>query len=268
MPLGVEVGIDTTHKSESTQQAIQGRVLIADDSSSNRLLLRHQLEQLGLEVTTAQDGCQVLEAAKMAVFDLILMDLSMPNMGGMDALRALRELKITTPVVALSGRGEEEGKEVCLAAGFNEFWEKKGYTEEQLFELLVPFFHCVDQFDSNIHLSSDPPIQANDQLFNLESLMQAYGNEEGVRQMLAVFVDDASKTMAALINAFDGGHYDCVTSLAHKLAGAASMIQAQQLAQLASQLEADAVSADKILIIRRLSRVQMAYEALCQAIDR
>ncbi len=96
------------------------RILAAEDHDGNRLVLETLLEQVGLAVHFVEDGVQAVEAARIAAFDLVLMDLSMPNMGGIDAARAIRALgglNADIPIIALTAHTEPRSLEACWAAG-------------------------------------------------------------------------------------------------------------------------------------------------------
>ena len=100
------------------------KVLAVDDSEDNRSLLKVVLEDWGCEVDLASDGHEALEKVSSQNFDGILMDLQMPLMGGMEAVRIMREKGLKTPVFALTARAMIEDAEECARAGFTDFLSK------------------------------------------------------------------------------------------------------------------------------------------------
>jgi CheY-like chemotaxis protein len=102
------------------------KVLIADDSASNRELLRTMLTHLGFDVFEAVDGAQALELAPGAAPDLIILDIQMPRLDGYGALSRLREMEQfrSTPIVALTAYAMEGDRERGQAAGFTEYITK------------------------------------------------------------------------------------------------------------------------------------------------
>lgn len=102
------------------------RVLLAEDNALNREVLGELLERLGLTVDSVPDGVAALEAASQAHYDLILMDLQMPRMDGLQAARALRQLPAfgTTPIVAVTANAFTEDRANALAAGMNDHLAK------------------------------------------------------------------------------------------------------------------------------------------------
>jgi len=100
------------------------RVLIVDDQELLRELLADYLRRHGIEVSVAHDGKEAVKLASKQPFDSILMDVRMPNMGGIDALKALREAEIDTPVVLMSGYGDVSSPEEAQKVGAKDFLSK------------------------------------------------------------------------------------------------------------------------------------------------
>jgi CheY-like chemotaxis protein len=103
-------------------------VLVVDDMRVNRMILRHQLETQGCRVEEAHDGHAALEAICASPFDLVLLDLQMPGMSGIDLARAIRAREQDTDLhlrlVALTGYDDRENHGACRAAGIDEILEK------------------------------------------------------------------------------------------------------------------------------------------------
>lgn len=110
--------------SESTQQQYRGRILVAEDTKSNQILISSLLQNLGLEVIIANDGRQAVRKTLKESFDLILMDMQMPNMNGYDATREIRRNGVTTPIIALTAYAMKGDEKKCIAAGCNDYLSK------------------------------------------------------------------------------------------------------------------------------------------------
>lgn len=102
------------------------RILVADDHEDNRDLLMRRLGRRGYEVETAVDGVDAVEKAKTYRPDVILMDISMPGMSGIEATRVLRASPDTAhfKIVALTAHAMESMRRECMDAGFNDFATK------------------------------------------------------------------------------------------------------------------------------------------------
>ena len=93
------------------------RVLAADDSASNRLIITQMLELQEHDVVTVADGQQAVETFDPQQFDVILMDMEMPEMGGIEATKALRAEGVVVPIIALSGHTSPDQIRKCMEAG-------------------------------------------------------------------------------------------------------------------------------------------------------
>jgi CheY-like chemotaxis protein len=104
------------------------RVLLAEDNAVNQKLMLHVLEKRGYSVTIAGDGLLALEACKRQSFDLVLMDVQMPGMGGFEATRIIRQVEVVTgrhmPVIALTAHAMKGDRERCLEAGMDDYLTK------------------------------------------------------------------------------------------------------------------------------------------------
>ncbi len=128
----VDVGNDGNKEQRSTSQSDGSNtgsvhVLLVEDGPSNQLIATAILKKAGYEVTVASNGHEAVEAASMRRFDLILMDLRMPVMDGLEATRRIRDLPGESgrvPVIALTANAFKEDIEQCHAAGMNDFVSK------------------------------------------------------------------------------------------------------------------------------------------------
>jgi len=110
------------------------RILLAEDDAFNQMLINEVLENLGASVVIANNGFEALVALKLEPFDLVLMDLHMPNMNGYEATTEIRKQAryALLPVIALSASVTDENKRRCLATGMNDFAGKPIKTKELL----------------------------------------------------------------------------------------------------------------------------------------
>ncbi|MHC4742894.1 MAG: ATP-binding protein [Planctomycetota bacterium] len=106
---------------KSAEAVFFGKVLVAEDSVTNQKLIELLLKRLGLKVTMVEDGLQALEAVRTHDFDMIFMDMQMPNMNGYEATKAMRSEGIATPVIALTANVMKGDDIKCFAAGCDEF---------------------------------------------------------------------------------------------------------------------------------------------------
>jgi signal transduction histidine kinase/ActR/RegA family two-component response regulator len=108
------------------------RILLAEDNTTNRLVLTHRLEQLGHRADAVSDGREALEAARERPYDLIIMDMMMPGMDGLAATRAIRALPGQAgriPIIGLTAAAMPEDEAACLDAGMDGYERKPIGTE-------------------------------------------------------------------------------------------------------------------------------------------
>jgi CheY-like chemotaxis protein len=122
----VEPVASTAHEDDRIAPAAAPgvRVLLAEDNPINALLARALLEREGCKVDRIASGDEAVSALSRGFYDLILMDLRMPGLNGIEATKALRERGVTTPIVALTADAFDEDRRACLAAGMNDFLAK------------------------------------------------------------------------------------------------------------------------------------------------
>ena len=99
-------------------------VLVVEDSPENQMLLRMILKKVGSKVTVANDGLEGVERARAKRFDVILMDIQMPNLDGHEATRELRSKGYTGPIVALTAHAMKEERQRATKSGFSHFLTK------------------------------------------------------------------------------------------------------------------------------------------------
>ena len=103
---------------------LTGSVLVAEDDRTNQSLIELLLENLDLEVTIAEDGVIAVQKGLERSYDLIFVDMQMPNMNGYEATMALRDKGVSTPIIALTANAMKGDRERCIEAGCNDYLSK------------------------------------------------------------------------------------------------------------------------------------------------
>ena len=132
------VALDQT---EAQRRLFGKRVLLVEDTPVNQKIAEKLLARYGCEVTTANNGLEALEAASRESFDVILMDMQMPEMDGLEATRRLRIMHVQgkvacLPIIALTANAMAEDREECLAAGMDDFIAKPFRADNVISTLL------------------------------------------------------------------------------------------------------------------------------------
>lgn len=130
---------DEMYGEASSQPFRDKRILLVEDNEMNALVFASFLEEWGCSVTQASDGNEAISAAGTKTFDFILMDIYMPGLNGIEAIRQIRKDNTTIPIVALTASSLEEDLRESLAAGANDFLLKP-ISSQQLRKLLEKYF--------------------------------------------------------------------------------------------------------------------------------
>ncbi|WP_169311160.1 response regulator [Thermodesulfatator indicus] len=109
---------------------LKGKVLLAEDNPVNQLYFKRVLEKLGLNVEVASDGLEALNVINEKHFDLIILDIRMPGLSGLEIVKRIRKKGISIPIIALTAHSVSEIEKEALASGFDDFLQKPISREE------------------------------------------------------------------------------------------------------------------------------------------
>ena len=115
-----------------------GHVLVAEDARASQILIRKLLEKYGLEVDIVENGHQAVRKAAESTYDLIFMDMNMPEMSGYDATQHLREQGYVAPIVALTASAMKGDEEKCIRVGCDAYISKP-INRQELLSLLKQY---------------------------------------------------------------------------------------------------------------------------------
>jgi CheY-like chemotaxis protein len=123
---------------------LQGTILLAEDNENNQRLLELYLNKMGAHVTIAENGEKALAYASAQNYDLVFMDMQMPVMSGIDAVRRLRQRGYTGPIVALTANANSEDRRQCMEAGCDYFITKP-IMRDQLYRVTHRYLRPATQ---------------------------------------------------------------------------------------------------------------------------
>ncbi|WP_432735024.1 response regulator [Maridesulfovibrio sp. FT414] len=112
------------------------KILVADDSRPIRLVMKTYISQLGIEAEFAETGDEAYEKLNSAGYDLVILDIHMPGMSGMEIISKMREKGMKTPTMAMTAEDDSPLLAQCLEAGFNSFLLKP-ILKEELFHIIL-----------------------------------------------------------------------------------------------------------------------------------
>ena len=223
-------------------------LLLAEDIPINREVALELLHGVGLAVDTAEDGRQALAKAAARDYDLILMDMQMPVMDGLDATRAIRQLPgwETRPILAMTANAYDEDRQACKDAGVDDFLSKP-IDPNQLYAVLLKWLPpgTADQGGAAVlapaaSSASEPDQQLRSYLAGIPGLdldvglAAMRGNVTKYARLLTLFADSHHDHADQILSRLDTGELHSIEPIAHSLRGTAAMLGAVGVADAAS----------------------------------
>ncbi|TVO51889.1 response regulator [Denitromonas halophila] len=214
-------------------------VLLAEDNKVNQMLALRLLEKLGHATHVVNNGLEALAACESTHFDVVLMDVQMPEMGGFEATAKLREREAVTgrhtPIIAMTAHAMPGDRERCLAAGMDDYVAKP----VQPTSLAAALAAIVSGDQRVVHREAaaavaSRPLTAFDQDTLLANLG---GDRELMMQLAALYLDDEIALRESLKIACSGGDLQAIHSAVHGLKGAVANFSADSAMAAASALE-------------------------------
>jgi two-component system, sensor histidine kinase and response regulator len=217
------------------------RILLAEDNAVNQKLVVRLLEKAGQQVVVAGTGREAVELLERRLFDLILMDVQMPDMDGFEATAVIRRKEEASgghiPIVAMTAHAMRGDRERCLAAGMDGYIAKPIQARE-LYEVLSELLPAA----GTPKITETSPSRAGHDWSG--ALERVGGDRELLHEMVRVFLEEWPKWKTALGQALAAGDSPQVRRLAHTVKGALGQFDAYQAAEAAERLETMGRGAD------------------------
>lgn len=216
------------------------RVLMAEDNAINQKVGKMTLEGLGAVVDLAANGLEAVDMVSQFEYDLILMDIRMPEMDGVEACRVIRSNGCDVPMYALTADAMKGDRERFIAAGMN------GYLSKPLLEKdILKFFRSYipgEEKQMDLEDSAEDDVLDLDAeklpLFERERFYKLIGgNHDAAVAILSQFMDLAVQYLEDASVAFKGGDNEKALSGFHKLSGAAASVCAIRVHTISLNLE-------------------------------
>jgi signal transduction histidine kinase/DNA-binding response OmpR family regulator len=212
------------------------RILLAEDNAVNQLLASRLLEKQGHNVVIAANGRQALERLENERFDLVLMDIQMPEMDGFEATAVIRKEEESTgkhiPIIAMTAHALEGDRERCLAAGMDGYIAKPIKAED-----LVRAVEDLGRSPQVAELAPAAKPPEHEPIDTASALARAGGNVALLREMAALFLKELPMLMTNLREAVTSRDAKAIERAAHKLKGSVGNFAAQPAFEAALRLE-------------------------------
>ncbi len=234
---------EATNVNEQNKSAI--RILIVEDNLVNQRLITGVLHKFGYTTTTAGNGRIALEILEKESFDLVFMDIQMPEMDGLEATRRIRNQSRWQhlPIVAMTAHAMKGDREQCLEAGMNDYITKP-IKRTEVREMIEKWTTAPPKEVKNEEImmtenhASQSEGAASLAAINIEqALSQLDGDRELLYEVIEIFVETLPELMEELQQAVTTSDATKLQGAAHSLKGAASNICAEPVRAVAQQLE-------------------------------
>jgi len=211
--------------SKALPNTLSGRVMIVDDNKTNLMLTEMILKKFGLEVKAVSSGQEAIDLASSIPFELILMDITMPGMDGIEAARQINQQMLTPPIVALTAHVQPEMIDDYLANGFKGYLRKPIEQLELIRELNLWLPAGKNTKPLSIEPSKLPVINHK----TLERLNVQIGEINFVR-VRRLYLDETKRRLSNLLAAWVRRDHDSLALEAHTLASSVSSFGCDDLA--------------------------------------
>ncbi|CAA7612459.1 Signal transduction histidine kinase [Candidatus Terasakiella magnetica] len=211
-------------------------ILLAEDNPVNQAVALGFLAQGDHRVSVANDGAEAVVMATTGNFDLILMDMQMPKIDGLEATRRIRALPPPVgaiPIIALTANAMREDLDRCTAAGMNAHVPKP-VEVEQLFAAIAQVIGVMQPLAADVDAPAEEKNTALNLGPNLDELV-GYIGHDGVVEVIKVFLSQGTAACGALRQA--KGNLALIKELAHNIKGMAGSVGCISLAEFASSIE-------------------------------
>ena len=255
----------------------KARVLLAEDNITNQQVALGSLKKLGLQADAVWNGVEALKALESTPYDLVLMDVQMPAMDGLEATRQIRSasssvLNPNIPIVALTAHAMPSDREKCLEAGMNDYLAKP-VTPQTLARVLDKWLNAeADTLQIKKAAPAEKPLSSECRVWNLTAFMEYVMDDKALaQQVLDGFPEDTSQRIQALEVFLEAGDWVCAERQAHSINGSSGSIGGEALRAVAQEIEkalkAGNLAAATVKMPDLIKQFELLKEAIAKQIE-
>lgn len=208
LPKGENIVNDATEIEAESLHLDGVKILLVEDNELNRMVAQNSLQYYKCQVTEAENGLEAIELLKTSHFDVILMDIQMPELDGIQATEIIRnKLKLKTPIIALTANAFKTEIEKCFTVGVNDYITKP-FDEKLLIEIIY----------KNLKSTKNKDVAKKPLIYNLNSLYNlSRGNKDFVIRMIQIFINQTNETIIKIEDALQVDNFEEISRLIHKI---------------------------------------------------
>ena len=248
----------------------KARILLAEDNITNQQVALGILKKFGLTADAVANGAEAVKALESIPYDLVLMDIQMPEMNGLEATRKIRNPNSSVnnhdiPIIAMTANAMQGDRENCLKAGMNDYISKP-VRPQDLAKILEKWLMTLEGDDTQSSDDISEEVISSLTVFDREALLtQMMDDEELLQIVIATFLEDLPRQMVDLKNSVSQDNAATVGSQAHKMKGAAATVGGMALRSVASQMEEAGKAGDMIKLKELIPDLDFESDRLIKA---
>jgi two-component system sensor histidine kinase RpfC len=245
-------------------------ILIADDNGTNRIILAKILERAGHNVNMVENGEEALDILEGHRYDLAIMDMHMPVMGGLEAFKIYRSTELDRPympVIILTASATVEARQVCEEAGVDAFLTKPIQTNKLLdtIKSLMPIHSKGKDIPQPEHIQAKATKASDATLLNENTVHQLKvlggENDDFLESVIEGFILEGKQLLESMNTALQKGEYATFKELAHALKGSSGNIGAEALFKVCREISQLSQSELRDSADTQLSAAQNTFNA-------
>jgi len=238
----------------NTSTLLRPCVLVAEDNVTNRKLMLMMLAKLGVNPDIAENGLEVLEALHRKRYDLIFMDIHMPQMDGVEATREIvKRMGPARPrIVAVTANASQNDRDLCLEAGMDDYLSKPVVPDT--LKQVIDASSVMGGEAKAVHDNHEAACLDHEMIATLKEVFQ--GEQEKLGELLKEFLTEASARVEVISVAVEARDFATIISVAHKLKGSAAGVGAKGLARAVYRLQCAAINNDLGIINNLMPELQ------------
>ena len=242
-------------------------ILLVEDNEMNRMVVTAVLSDYGATTTEAVNGKEAVTMLRNKNYDLILMDMRMPVMGGVEATQIIRnEVSKAIPIIALTANSFPGEQAKCLQSGMNDFVNKP-FEEEELVQKIIKWL----EIDATVTLAEKEIIKAGgEKLFDLSKVEKiSRGNKDFIKKMLQIFCKETLQSLQEIKTAREVNDYKKINDTAHKMKTSVSNLSINSIKEDVLQLEAfDIIKNDPAQLTELISKIDLVLNQVIEQLKK
>lgn len=248
--------------SQSEEKMRKARILLVEDNITNQKVILAMLDKLGYRTDAVANGFEAVRAIDLAPYDLIFMDVQMPEMDGFTATETIRKMEKGTgkhiPIIAMTAYAMAGDRERCLDAGMD------GYVAKPITTKVV--IDILEKFGFSYTAEKDILLAESEHFNRDELLARLGGDEELLLEIASIFLNDVPVQIRKIERALEENDLPVVKGTSHALKGAGANISARFFRDIATSIEMCAHDKDRSGAAKNLKRLGEEFEILSKII--